>query len=471
MAEPDIATGQGLERTLSREHYLSPEIFAREKEHIFLREWFYAGREEDVATPGSYLVVDVAGESVLVVRTREGQLRAYYNVCRHRGCQLVLTGSDSTGSAPELAGSFGSGIKCPYHAWTYTLDGALRTAPYLDEGAGIRKEELSLHPVGIERWGGFFFLNLTPLEAAASGHTLARQLGDAALRLANYPLADLRRVKRITYEVDANWKVMLENYNECYHCAGVHPELCKVVPSFKVRGGSNLDWERGIEHAEGAWTFTHSGTSTREPFPGLSDDERVRHKGELILSELHDQSLRGSRRGIHGLAEERRAHHDRLRLSLSSERDRKAGLRSLGRNRFLGSREPAGLGDLRRRAARDAEPRVRLRLLRTDGELQSRHSGATWASDSGSSRRDTPVKRDYEYIVLGLGGLGSGAAYWLSRKAGAEVLGIEQFELGHVRGESQDHSRIIRLSYHTPEYVELAKLAYDAWSTLRARER
>ena len=76
------------------------------------------------------------------------------------------------------------------------------------------------------------------------------------------------------------------------------------------------------------------------------------------------------------------------------------------------------------------------------------------------------MKRDYEYIVLGLGGLGSGAAYWLSRKAGAEVLGIEQFELGHVRGESQDHSRIIRLSYHTPEYVELAKLAYDAWDTL-----
>ena len=76
------------------------------------------------------------------------------------------------------------------------------------------------------------------------------------------------------------------------------------------------------------------------------------------------------------------------------------------------------------------------------------------------------MKRDYEYIVLGLGGLGSGAAYWLSRAAGAEVLGIEQFELGHVRGESQDHSRIIRLSYHTPEYVELAKLAYDAWATL-----
>jgi Rieske 2Fe-2S family protein len=282
MAEPDVAQSQGMERTLTREYYLSPELFAREKDRIFMREWFYAGREEDLATAGSYLVVDVAGESVLVVRTREGALRAYYNVCRHRGCQLVLTGTDSTGCAPEIAGSFGSGIKCPYHAWTYTLDGALRTAPYLDEGSGIRKDELSLHPVGIDTWGGFFFLNLMPGEAADRGHTLRAQLGEAATRLANYPLADLRRVKRITYDVQANWKVMLENYNECYHCAGVHPELCKIVPGFKVRGGSELDWERGIEHADGAWTFTRSGTSERSPFPGLSDDERVRHKGELI---------------------------------------------------------------------------------------------------------------------------------------------------------------------------------------------
>ena len=185
MAEPDASTSSGMERTLTREHYLSPEMFAREKERIFMREWFCAGREEDLATPGSYLVVDVAGESVLAVRTREGALRAYYNVCRHRGCQLVLTGADSTGCAPELAGSFGRGIKCPYHAWTYTLDGALRTAPYLDESAGIHKDELSLYPVGIDTWGGFFFLNLMPREAAARGHTLSAQIGEAATRLKN----------------------------------------------------------------------------------------------------------------------------------------------------------------------------------------------------------------------------------------------------------------------------------------------
>ena len=101
-------------------------------------------------------------------------------------------------------------------------------------------------------------------------------------RLGRYPLAELRAARRITYEVSANWKVMLENYNECYHCAGVHPELCKVVPAFRERGGASLDWDRGVPHRDGAWTFTHSGTTSRAPFPGLDEDERTRHKGELI---------------------------------------------------------------------------------------------------------------------------------------------------------------------------------------------
>jgi Rieske 2Fe-2S family protein len=84
------------------------------------------------------------------------------------------------------------------------------------------------------------------------------------------------------YEVQANWKVLLENYNECYHCGPVHPELCRLVPAFKQRGGSDLDWERGIPHREGAWTFTETGTTNRKPFEGLDEDERTRHKGELI---------------------------------------------------------------------------------------------------------------------------------------------------------------------------------------------
>jgi Rieske 2Fe-2S family protein len=262
-----------MERTLGREFYFSAEVFAGEKERIFCREWFCAGREEELPAAGDYLVVEVAGESVLVVRAREGKLAAHYNVCRHRGSRLVLEGS---------RGSLGGSIRCPYHSWTYTLDGALRTAPYLDEDEGFTKATLGLHPVGIESWGGFFFLNLTPAEASSRNYSLMSQRGGVPERLRRYPLAELRSGRRIVYEVEANWKVLLENYNECYHCGSVHPELCRLVPAFKQRGGSDLDWERGIPHREGAWTFTESGTTERRPFEGLNDDERIRHKGELI---------------------------------------------------------------------------------------------------------------------------------------------------------------------------------------------
>jgi Rieske 2Fe-2S family protein len=267
----------GLERTLHRDCYLSDGFFALERERIFFREWFCAAREEEVPAPGDYLAREVAGESVLVVRGRDGQLAAYYNVCRHRGSQLVPAGS---------RGSFAGGIRCPYHSWTYTLEGALRTAPFLEEADGFAKRDLGLHRVGLESWGGFVFLHLTPDDARARGYTLQAQLGAVPERVRRYPLSELRAARRIEYRVAANWKVLLENYNECYHCGPVHPELCRLVPAFKQRGGGDLDWERGIAHREGAWTFTESGTTTRAPFEGLSEDERVRHKGELIYPNL-----------------------------------------------------------------------------------------------------------------------------------------------------------------------------------------
>jgi glycine betaine catabolism A len=262
-----------MERTLHRDFYFSEEVFQREKERIFFREWVCAGREEQLPRAGDYLVLEVLGESVLVVRTREGALAAHYNVCRHRGSRLVPEGAK---------GTLGGSIRCPYHSWTYSLDGSLRTAPYLDEEDGFTRSSLALYPVGIEAWGGFFFLNLTPGEASTRGYGLLAQLGEIPGRLQRYPLAELRAARRIVYDVEANWKVLLENYNECYHCGPVHPELCRLVPAFKQRGGSDLDWERGIPHREGAWTFTESGTTTRKPFEGLNDDERIRHKGELI---------------------------------------------------------------------------------------------------------------------------------------------------------------------------------------------
>jgi Rieske 2Fe-2S family protein len=179
-------------------------------------------------------------------------------------------------------GTVRGSIRCPYHAWAYALDGTLVASPFVD-AQDVPADARRLYRVGIDCWGGFVFLHLG-LKPARRGReaTLEAQLGPIPERLARYPLEDLKVAHSIRYEVAANWKVMLENYNECYHCAGVHPELCRVVPAFKHRGGSELDWERGIPHREGAWTFSWSGTSERAPFKGLDDDERTRHKGELI---------------------------------------------------------------------------------------------------------------------------------------------------------------------------------------------
>jgi glycine betaine catabolism A len=274
-ARPVLEPPTELMRTLPRSAYVSAEQFARETDRIFHREWFTAAREEALDGPGACLRVDVAGESVLIVRTRTGELRGFYNVCRHRGSQLV----DET--PVRLKGS----IRCSYHAWTYGLDGELRNAPFLTESDGLRREQLGLFPVAVETGGGFVFVNLTPEELTPE-RSLASMLSDAMTRTANYPLAALRTVETISYEVSANWKVIVENYNECHHCGPVHPELCEVVPAFKRGGGRELDWEAGVPHRDGATTFTFSGTTDRGPFPGLSETERTRHKGELVYPNL-----------------------------------------------------------------------------------------------------------------------------------------------------------------------------------------
>jgi Rieske 2Fe-2S family protein len=196
---------------------------------------------------------------------------------------LIL--GDPVPGADGASGRFKGSIRCPYHAWTYGLEGHLRNAPFFTESDGLRREQLSLHRVAVETWGGFIFVNLTPSELVPERSLLARLAGTIE-RTRNYPLAELRLGRRITYHVDANWKTIVENYNECYHCGPVHPELCELVPAFKQGGGRELDWDNGVPHRDGATTFTFSGTTTREPFSGLSEDERVRHKGELIYPNL-----------------------------------------------------------------------------------------------------------------------------------------------------------------------------------------
>jgi Rieske 2Fe-2S family protein len=285
MTRESISQESALERSLPGEAYLSPVIYEREKERIFFQEWFCVGRTEEIPRPGDFLARDVLGESILIVCDKDGSRNAFYNVCRHRGCRLVLDDAPPLCAAdrPDPDGRFRRAIRCPYHSWTYGLGGELRAAPFLRETAQITKADFALHPVALDTWGGFIFLNVA---GAATGGTLAAQLGALPERFVRYRLEDLRIAKRLVYEVEANWKVIMENYNECYHCGGVHPELCEVVPAFRQNGGASLDWADGVPHREGAYTFTRSGTTTRAPFPNLTEHERTHHYGEIVYPNM-----------------------------------------------------------------------------------------------------------------------------------------------------------------------------------------
>jgi Rieske 2Fe-2S family protein len=265
----------GLEPALPRELYVDHQTWLAERESALFGQWFCVGRADDlgVRTRSRVVTVDVAGESVLLTSDEQGHLHGAYNVCRHRGAQLRPVAD----SAQPVACA-ASSLRCPYHSWTYALDGRLLRAPHAD---GLDAASFGLSPVAVEDWAGFVFVHLTPESAAALVPAVRR----AAMTLANYGLPDLVTGATMTYEVRANYKVLLENYNECYHCGPVHPELCRLVPAF-AGGGGGLEWEAGVPHREGAWTFTTTGTTARSPLPGLTEEERTRHKGDLVFPNL-----------------------------------------------------------------------------------------------------------------------------------------------------------------------------------------
>jgi Rieske 2Fe-2S family protein len=268
-----------LQAALPAPYYVDESHWQRERDAILHREWYCVGRlgPLGLAEPGQRAVVDVAGESVLLTSDDTGRLHGFFNVCRHRGSQVVPADPDE---APVEACAAKS-LRCPYHSWTYGLDGRLLRAPHTEDVESFDPAEFGLVRVAVDSWGGFVFVHLDPNAAP----DLAASLGPVPERLVRYPLDRLVVGRRLDYDVRANWKVVAENYNECYHCAGVHPELVRLVPAFG-RGGADLDWDGGVPMREGAWTFTATGTTNRRPFAGLDADEQVRHKGELIYPNL-----------------------------------------------------------------------------------------------------------------------------------------------------------------------------------------
>lgn len=201
-------------KTLPQRYFVSPEIFEEEEEKIFSAQWVLVGHQSQIARAGDYFVPEVAGESIIVTRDQKDVVRAFYNVCRHRGTRLC---EEQTGHA--------AAIQCPYHAWTYGLDGRLIGAPHMDLVRGFDKTDYSLQPVNLGMWEGFIFVNL-----ADEPMPLQKWFAPLAGKFSHWNLAKLRSTKRIEYDVRANWKLIFENYSECYHCPGVHPMLSKVSP-------------------------------------------------------------------------------------------------------------------------------------------------------------------------------------------------------------------------------------------------
>ena len=462
-----------LQAALPRELYVDPESFERERERVLLREWTCVGRVADLGLdqPERVAVVDVLGESVVLTADADGALHAAYNVCRHRGSQLFPTepgqrrrscAARSRSAAPTTRGPTPSTARC--------------CAPRTPRTATSSPADFSLHPLGVEAWGGFVFVHPTP-DAAAP---LSDSVGRATRTLANYDLASLVTGQTYTYEVAANWKVVAENYNECYHCGPVHPELSRLVPSF-AGGGQGLDWDEGIPHREGAWTFTMSGTTDALAAARAERGREGAPQGRAGLPEPDAVVLGRPRRRVHAATARRRPDRDRVPAALrrrprwrhpaSTRRTPvTSGTWSTARTGRSASRSSAGC---RRGPTRTAGSR----RWRTTPPTSAAGSSRGWARlrRSSLSRLVRPLvgratsrprpMTDVDYVVVGLGALGSGAAWHLASR-GHSVLGLEQFELGHSRGASHDTSRILRHSYHTPAYVRLTQEAYDDWERL-----
>jgi glycine betaine catabolism A len=272
----------GQSRMLPRDAYTSPRVFAFEQERFFAGSWTCVGREGDLEATGAQRAVRVGGAGVLLVRGTDGRARAFANTCRHRGHELLGVGEQTTRRT----------VLCPYHAWTYDLDGSLRVAPGFRDHTEFRPGEHGLVELPLESWHGFLFVN-----GSGDAPPFAEHVGALDELVAPYQPARLVPLASHAYDLACNWKVVLENYHECYHCPLIHPELCQVSPP---ASGDNFEldgaWVGGtMDLKDHAATMSLDGHSDGVPIPGL-DAERLRTVAYLglfpnLLLSLHPDYL------------------------------------------------------------------------------------------------------------------------------------------------------------------------------------
>lgn len=254
----------GRSRMLPRAAYTDDAVFQWERNNFFRGGWVCAGRA-DALLPAhaTQAAVEIAGAGVLLTRDAQGRLRAFANICRHRGHELLACGATATKSL----------VLCPYHAWSYALDGSLRGARGVDTAAqSCGKGDLDLIPMGAAEWGGWIFVN-----ASGGRHDFDGVTGDLTEHVKNWECDRLQAAVTHTYELNANWKIAIENYLECYHCPMIHQALCKVSDP---KSGGGLSPKRGLY--AGGWmelappieTMSFDGRSAGVPFRGLTGAQR-----------------------------------------------------------------------------------------------------------------------------------------------------------------------------------------------------
>jgi len=250
----------GSSRMLPRASYLQPEVLAWELQHVF-GHWVCIGRSSDVPAGPALRAISVGDSGVLLSRDREGVLRAFENACRHRGHELLPCGRTAEPRA----------IVCPYHAWTNEFDGSLRGAHGFKDAKGFDASAHGLFRIPIEEWHGWIFV-----DPSGTGGDLADHIGELEGIVAPYDTESLVTAASHDYDVTANWKVLVENYQECYHCSMIHPELCKVSPP---ESGENLElggnWVGGwMDLRPGAETMSLDGRSGSPVIARLDEEQR-----------------------------------------------------------------------------------------------------------------------------------------------------------------------------------------------------
>jgi Rieske 2Fe-2S family protein len=255
--------------TLPGSAYTDPAVFAAEQEHIFEAMWFCAARSSDVGAPGAFKTVQVGRESVLVTRNRKGEARAFFNVCRHRGAKVCT----------EESGEARRAFQCPYHAWTYDFDGKLVAAPNLTKMPDIDRVEYGLRTIAVREWLGYVWVCLAEqppsFDETVRGAVVER-LGDLE-SLEHYDVDHLAVGRRIVYDIKANWKLIIENFMECYHCATIHPELTEVLPEFADGYAAQYFVGHGAEFAPDVKGFTVDGSEGVDRIPGVSAEQDRRY--------------------------------------------------------------------------------------------------------------------------------------------------------------------------------------------------